>query len=82
MTDRSPYVLTSAAVTVTAVLGWIGTATGTRDGRGRAPGGVDGRPRPALLGAGPPGRRRAGALRAWTAFAAALTASIARRDEA
>jgi tryptophan-rich sensory protein len=30
MTDRSPYALTSAAVTATAVLGGIGTATGTR----------------------------------------------------
>ena len=30
MTDRSPYVLTSSAVTATAVLGGIGTATGTR----------------------------------------------------
>ena len=30
MTDRSPYALTSAAVTATAVLGGIGTAPGTR----------------------------------------------------
>ena len=30
MTDRSPYALTPAAVTATAVLGGIGTATGTR----------------------------------------------------
>ena len=30
MTDRSPYLLTSAAVTTTAVLGGIGTAPGTR----------------------------------------------------
>ena len=30
MTDRSPYALTSAAVTATAVLGGIGTAPRTR----------------------------------------------------
>ena len=30
MTDRSPYLLSSAAVTTTAVLGGIGTAPGTR----------------------------------------------------
>lgn len=30
MADRSPYALTSAAVAATAVLGGIGTATGTR----------------------------------------------------
>jgi tryptophan-rich sensory protein len=34
MTDRSPYALTSAAVTVTAVLGGIGTAPGSRWYRG------------------------------------------------
>ena len=34
MTDRSPYALTSAAVTATAVLGGIGTAPGTRWYRG------------------------------------------------
>ncbi len=30
MTDRSPYALASAAVAATAVLGGVGTATGTR----------------------------------------------------
>jgi len=30
VTDRAPYVLTSTAVTATAVLGGIGTAPGTR----------------------------------------------------